>query len=86
MERGCYNAAINEISTSSDENFLFGGTLSTGKSFALSEPELAGWLGSGMTHENLSRRMTKELPSISNVRFDISYVIHPNYKLSEPFC
>jgi hypothetical protein len=53
MDRVCYNAAINEISMSSDENFLFGGTLSTGKSFALSEPELAGWLGSGMTHENL---------------------------------
>ncbi len=44
MDRGCYNAAINEISTSSDENFSFGGILSTGKSFALSEPELTGWV------------------------------------------
>jgi hypothetical protein len=42
MDRGCYNAATNEISTSSDENFLFGGILNTGKSIALSEPELAG--------------------------------------------
>jgi hypothetical protein len=45
MDRGCYNAVINKISTSSDEKFLFGGTLSTGKSFALSEPELPGWMG-----------------------------------------
>jgi hypothetical protein len=45
MDRGCYYAAINEISTSSEENFLFGCILSTGKSFALSEPELAGWVG-----------------------------------------
>jgi hypothetical protein len=33
---------MKEISTSADENFLFGGILNTGKSFALSEPELAG--------------------------------------------
>ncbi len=45
IDRGCYNAAINKISTSSDENFLFGCILSTGKSFALSEPEQAGWVG-----------------------------------------
>ena len=64
MDRGCYNAAINEISTSSDENFSFGCILSTGKSFALSEPELAEWLRLGMTHENPSRRMTEVLPSI----------------------
>ncbi len=44
-DRGCYNAAINEILTSSDENFSFGCIVSTGKSFALSEPELAGWMG-----------------------------------------
>jgi hypothetical protein len=42
MDRGCYNAAINKILTSVDENFLFGGILNTGNSFALSEPELAG--------------------------------------------
>jgi hypothetical protein len=42
MDRGCYNAALNEISTPSDENFSFGGILNTGKSFALSEPELEG--------------------------------------------
>jgi hypothetical protein len=41
VDIGCYNAATNEISTPSDENFLYGGILSTGKSFALSEPELA---------------------------------------------
>jgi hypothetical protein len=35
MDRGCYNAAINEISTSADENFSFGGILNTGYSFAL---------------------------------------------------
>jgi hypothetical protein len=42
MDRGCYYAATNEKSTSSDENFLFGGILSKCNSFALSEPELAG--------------------------------------------
>jgi hypothetical protein len=42
MDRGCYNAVINGISTSSDENCLFGGILKTDKSFALSEPDLAG--------------------------------------------
>jgi hypothetical protein len=45
MDRECYNAAINKKSTSSDENFSFGFILCTGKSFALSEPELAGWVG-----------------------------------------
>jgi hypothetical protein len=30
MDRGCYNAAINEISTFSDENVSFGGILNTG--------------------------------------------------------
>jgi hypothetical protein len=44
MDRGCYNAAINEISPSADENFLYGGILNTGNSFSLSEPELAGWV------------------------------------------
>jgi hypothetical protein len=44
MERGCFNAAINEMLTSADENFLFGGILNKGNSFALSEPELAGWV------------------------------------------
>jgi hypothetical protein len=43
MDRGCYNAAINEISTSADENFSFGGVLNTGNPFALSGPELAEW-------------------------------------------
>jgi hypothetical protein len=62
MDRGWYNAAINEISTSADENCSFGGILNTGNSYALSEPELAGWVGSGMTHENPSKRMTKGLP------------------------
>ncbi len=42
MDRGCYNAAVNKISTSADENFSFGDILNTGHSFALSEPELAG--------------------------------------------
>ncbi len=42
MDRGCYNAAINKISTFADENFSFGGILNTGNSFALSKPELAG--------------------------------------------
>jgi hypothetical protein len=42
MDRGFYNAAIKEISTSLDEKFLFGYILSTGKSYTLSEPELAG--------------------------------------------
>jgi hypothetical protein len=64
MDRGCYNAAINKISTSADENFLFGGILNTGNSFALSGPELAEWVRLGMPHENPSRRMTKVLPSI----------------------
>jgi hypothetical protein len=41
MDRGCNNAAVNEISTSADENFSFGGILNTGNSFALSGPELA---------------------------------------------
>jgi hypothetical protein len=27
-----------------DENLLFGGILNKGKSFTLSEPELAGWV------------------------------------------
>ncbi len=40
MDRGYYNAAINEISTSVDENFSFGGILNTDNSFALSGPEL----------------------------------------------
>jgi hypothetical protein len=31
-----------------------------------------------MTHENPSRRMTKVLPSISNISIYMSYVIHPN--------
>ncbi len=53
MDRGWYNAALNEISTSADENFLFGGILNTAKSFALSEPELAGWVRYGMNHEIL---------------------------------
>ncbi len=44
MDRRCYNAAINKISTSADANFSFGGILNTGNSFALSEPELAGWV------------------------------------------
>jgi hypothetical protein len=52
---------------STDENFLFGDSLNKGNSFALSEPELAGWLWQGMTHENPSRRMTKMLPSSSNL-------------------
>jgi hypothetical protein len=43
MDRGCYNKAINKILTTSNENFSFGGILNIGKSFALSEPELAGW-------------------------------------------
>ncbi len=64
MDRGCYNADINEISMSADENFLFGGILSTGNSFALSGSELAEWVRLGMTHENTSRRMTEVLPSI----------------------
>jgi hypothetical protein len=38
MDRGCYNAAINKISTSADENVLFGDILNIGNSFALSEP------------------------------------------------
>jgi hypothetical protein len=38
-----------------------------------------------MTHENPSRRMTKGLPSSSNISIDTSYVIHPKYVLSEPF-
>jgi hypothetical protein len=38
-----------------------------------------------MTHENTSRRMTKGLPSSSNISIDISDVIHPKYILSEPF-
>ncbi len=49
MDRGCNNAAMNEISTSVDENFSFGGILNTGKSFSLSETELAGWVQKGMT-------------------------------------
>jgi hypothetical protein len=44
MDIACYDAAINEISTYTDENFLFGGILNTGNSFALSESELAGWV------------------------------------------
>jgi hypothetical protein len=42
MDRGCYNAALTKKSTSSDENFSFGGIFSKGNSFALSEPELEG--------------------------------------------
>jgi hypothetical protein len=64
MDRGWYNAAINEISTSADENFLFGGILNTGNSFTLSGPESAEWVRLGMTQENPSRRMTKVLPLI----------------------
>ncbi len=59
MDRGCYNAAINEISTSADENFSFSDILNTGNSFAHSDPELAEWVTLGMTHENPSRRITK---------------------------
>ncbi len=44
MDIGWYNAAINEISTSADKNFSFGGILNTGNSFALSEHELAEWV------------------------------------------
>jgi hypothetical protein len=44
MDRGCYNSASNEKSTSADKNFLFGGILNKGNSFTLSEPELAGWV------------------------------------------
>jgi hypothetical protein len=64
---------------------MFGGILNKGNSFALSEPELAGWMREGMTHENLSRRMTKGMPASSNISFDISYVIDPKYILPEPF-
>jgi hypothetical protein len=39
-----------------------------------------------MTHKNPSRRMIKGLLSCSNINIDISYVIHPKYILSEPFC
>jgi hypothetical protein len=42
MDKGCYNAAINKITTSADENFSFGGILNTGNAFTLSETELAG--------------------------------------------
>jgi hypothetical protein len=52
MYRGCYKAATNEKSTSTDENFLFRGILNKGNSFTLSEPELAGWVWKGMTHQN----------------------------------
>jgi hypothetical protein len=45
MDRGCDNAATNEKSTPADENFSFGGILSKHNFFALSEPELAGWVG-----------------------------------------
>jgi hypothetical protein len=64
MDRECYKAAINKISTSADENFSFGGILNTDNPFALSGPELAEWVRLGMTHENPSKRMTKVLPSI----------------------
>jgi hypothetical protein len=77
--------AINEISTSADENFFFCGILNTGKSFALSEPELAEWVRLGISHKNPSKRMKNGLPSISNVSIDISYVILPKYHFSEPF-
>jgi hypothetical protein len=39
-----------------------------------------------MTHENLSRRMTNELQSSSNISVIMPYVIHPKYILSEQFC
>ncbi len=45
MDRGCYNAASNDKSTYTDENFWCGGIFSKGNSFALSEPELAGCVG-----------------------------------------
>jgi hypothetical protein len=48
---------------SADENFLFGGILNTGNSFAFSGPELAEWVRLGMTHKDPLRRMTKMLPS-----------------------
>jgi hypothetical protein len=41
MDREGYNAATNEKSTSANENFSFGGILSKGNPFALSEQELA---------------------------------------------
>jgi hypothetical protein len=44
MDRGCYNAATNRKSTSVEEKFSFSGLLNKGNSFALSEPELAGWV------------------------------------------
>ncbi len=45
LDRGCYNAATNKKSTSTGDNFSFGGILRKDKSFALSEPELALWVG-----------------------------------------
>jgi hypothetical protein len=38
MDRGCYNSFTDEKSSSADRNFLFGGILHEGTSFALSEP------------------------------------------------
>jgi hypothetical protein len=64
MDRGAFRGVTDKKSPSANENFLFGGVLNEGNSFSLSESELAGWVGSGMTHENPSRRMTKVLPSI----------------------
>jgi hypothetical protein len=43
MDRECHNAATNKKTISADENFLFGGILNKSNSFALSEPEFAGW-------------------------------------------
>ncbi len=40
MDRGCYNAATNEKSMSTDENFPFGGNLNKSNSISLSESEL----------------------------------------------
>jgi hypothetical protein len=44
MDGGCYNTATDKKSISADENFSFGGILNKGNSFALSEPESAGWV------------------------------------------
>ncbi len=65
---------------STNEKFLFGGSLNKGDSFALFEP--VSRMGVvGMTHENPSSRMTKMLRSSSNISIDISYVIHPKIYL-----
>ncbi len=40
LDRRCYNAATNVKSSSTGDNFSFGGILRKDNSFALSEPEL----------------------------------------------